>query len=92
MDVVTATATGAAVIAGVIEVLKRTGLFDAGRFGGLVAIVLGVSYFTAGVASSGITGTAGDALTSFEAAVLGITTGLTAAGVYSTIRASTSSA
>jgi uncharacterized membrane protein HdeD (DUF308 family) len=86
MDVVTAGATIAAVTAGIVEVLKRTG-FNAERWGGVAALLTGTVLMVAGTLTGGITGTSSEPLPIFLAFLAGATAGLTASGAYSATRA-----
>lgn len=81
MEITVFVVTVAAVIVGLVEAAKRTGLNE--RFAPLVAILLGIG---AAVAASS-QGAIAPPVDGFTLALAGITAGLTAAGLYSGTRA-----
>lgn len=85
MDVVTAGAAIAAVGAGVIEAVRRAKIVDIDRWGGLIALALGVIVMVAAVLAEQVTGTAGERLGLLQAGIAGATAGLSAAGINVTV-------
>ena len=86
MDATAAQIALTPIVIGVVEVFKRVG-FNGERWGGVLALALGVGAFLAGALTGAITGASGGRLEPFTAVLTGAVVGLTASGLYSGARA-----